>query len=1261
MKIKLCFPLIFFLLTVSFAGHAQTSADFVYDWDFNEKSENISKKYNIYPIDFLHYIEYGENAVTVSNSEIQFPGNDTEAGVKCVMNKGIQPKNTLLHLSFYIESDDTFNNKNAYIRYGRFKSGSIIPEFFDDCIITAASDGNFYSCINDKVTSLPYNAGERYKIDCFADILSGKRKVYVNGTLLAGGTGKSVTVTDEYPQIEIEHIRYSYNIKNKISNVYAVSKMTVSNVRLIMSDKQKGDDYLMNIPLDLTINREESRAELKMFNDEAIPPTLIIASYTPDGQLEEIKTDSTSARLNADGTVDYLSEYMYSENKVKKAFVWNKTTLVPLRARCSTESEFTAKLRIDNKIKFSWSSDIKEGTVSFYTDENKAAIENIPVSQKSVLYDFQGNETEYSDYYTAVFKDSDGSKIESKTAAITAIMPRKTKKLTTLEHPYMLATTDMIDNVRKLSETSPFYKRSIDAITERADFYVNTYSDFAGTIPQNPISNSGPVFEVKNAVTYCAIANLFNPKSEYTETAIRLFKALGDTYEVNDYLMLQNKDDFLIIKPLCEAYDFLYNYLTCEERNDIENRYFRVAAERMLNLERGRTRGGCNADVAIISIAFLLQDQDLYDIGWYDAENGHGLLYQVVNGLGDDSVWWEQSAGYHENKIDHWSELGEYFENAGYDFYNYCFSGTRESEYVGTDVAIRRNDNARSYVNDLKYMNLIDGMIYRAGLNGWLPDFGDAEPDGNLWSPGYITYFERIYRHTHDERIAYLLSIFYGTERGKDNSGSSTIIAHPRVLFAAEPEIKIKTKGFPLKDGFFAHNAYNKFGATVFGDLGEIALRQCGGGLSSELWTQWCGYGTVSHSNADKLSIIWNINGERALADWGTYSYRTTPRYEYAKFTAAHNTVFADDRNQAPYNIADNGGYGEWIADENGEFTGGELNDIAIGPYSRAVSITNNNVYEYLGINMNRIIWQIDDYIIDMFNTDSKRLHEYVYPLNINGSMENISLAMTPESDKQKSYGNVPGTMHIRNLSNSDKTAVGWSSVCNIGDSGKTKMKINMLGGDNTIVTTGFGIEDSNEDIYNKLVLLAKRKKKSTCFVNIMDPGKNDSFRTVLQLAAPENNGQKTYAAEIRSNDGIKDTILCSAHTYDRSVNGYKTDAQSAFFRNVNEVDTIIGCINGTKANGKKISVSSDKPISFQLTQTGDECYRLDMGDKSKAVINIKGLDGYKAYVSKSGSGWLEKDISQLDASKGATYFLAPEINLINDCTSDFIITKLSD
>lgn len=1130
----------------------------------------------IEPINAVHTVAVTENEVYVTNAASRTAGADSEAGFY-YRHPAEHPEARQLHIGFTFENDDTKNRKYVSLMYYGYRRGSILPEIFEDKVLICDTDGYFKSSIDEKAARTEYAIGERRRIDCIADMHSGRRRLYIDGKLLSDGTASSAAASALYPVRRIECVKFAYRADARDAYGYAESGMRISGIKAEYSDSADGA-YFTDKPVSLEI--ADNAAGLTLFNMQSREQMFAVEKFDADGNIAEITTDIDERVENADGTKTL--KINIGENVAGRAFYWGDT-MTPIIGHVSNEPHFAARLTIANTVEFEWDS--APGTVSIFDGSGRLICEGVPRTDGGTEI-HAGNTC--SDSYRAVFYNG-GKKLMTVKADCEFIMPRKSRQLTTLQHPYMLATPEMLENVRTLCKTNGFYRRSVDNIIARADEYAAAYRDFSGVIAVNPIANYGPVYDAANACSYAAIAYQFEPKPEYVDTAYRCFLSLAESYRARDYLMQQQKDDFVIIKPLCEAYDLLYNYFSDEQRRVIEDGYLRVAAERMINLPgRGRARGGCLADIGIISIAFALRDQQLYDKGWYDGENGHGFWYQVLNGLGDDSVWWEQSPGYHEGRIHHWGEVGEYYENAGYDFYGYVFRGNREGEYTGGDIPRRKN--AGEYADNLKYMNLLDGMIYRAGLGGKIPAIGDTMENSDLWSSGYITYFERIYHRTKDKRVGYLLSNFYG----RDRDGAS--IAHPRVLFVAEPEIENAADGLEIADGHFAKNGYNKLGVSLFGDLGEYVLRKKTGAVTSELWVQSCDYGTVSHSNADKLGIVWDVNGEHILCDAGTYDYYTAPRREYAKLTAAHNTVIVDGKSQAPYERANSGANVEFAADENGEFTGGELDDISIGPRTRAVGITNNNCYAYLNVSMQRTLWQIDDYIIDCFNVKSPRTHEYVYPMHIAGEMYDISMPLTAKISPFTAYGRYFGVNRIKNLSASEPCDSLWQSRWSAGELDVTTT---MLGGEPTAMTHGYAVD--NDGGYTKPVLLAKRTARDTCFVTVMDTG----GRAVEQLDAADG----VYVCMI----GGGDLFLTGSAGEEKSASGLTTDASGAFMRKNGGKTEILGIFDGAYAVGGDISIAADRRVSLQLTETAPGCLRLDTGGAA-AHISIGGAEGMRVF-----------------------------------------------
>ncbi len=923
-------------------------------------------------------------------------------------------------------------------------------------------------------------------------------------------------------------------------------------------------------------------------------------------------------------------------------------------------NSYSAKLRVDNIIEMKWklhNTDAAYLKIYGTDDGNEAnyvkVAEKIAVTDENYLFDFLSAGVDYSDYYTFILCRYDGTEIDRQTVQTSFIMKRLSKKITNRQHPYMVATPELIEGAKEKIRNYAFYKRSYDALVKMADDWVEYYKDFEGTIPQNPVGNNGPMFDAKNAVFYCAEAYVLsdNPKQEWLDTSVKMMKALGDSYKVLEHLMMQKQDDFMITKMLCEGYDLIYNYISEEDRAIIEQDLFRTMAERVQQLPgRGILRGGVLNDLVLCSIGLLLKDNDIYEKGW-KRDEVYGFWSMMVNGVGDDGMWWEQSSGYHEGRIHHFGELGEEYINSGYDFYGHIFEGERCTADMGGSMPKRRYEGANTYAQT-KYMDLIDGLINRVSLNGWIPAFGDALADLYLNSYGYVNYWERIYGRTGDETCRYLLQLKYGTDRYESDPNSGSRLVDPKLIFISNPDLGEKIDGIKFGNVQYNRKGYRKLGVSVLGDMGEFGLRSKGTkDESTELFMQSCHYGTVSHCHGDKLSVVLRLRGTEALADWGTYEYRTPARRQYAKFTAAHNTVLVDRRSQAPYencNLIN----GEFIGDDQGQFTGGEFKDISIGPSSRAIMVENNNAYAYAGVDMNRTVWQVDDYIFDVFNVRSNKSHLYEYGLNFNGECKKLDTYMV-QRNPEEPFGDLVGAMMIKNLSDGKSGDYSWSSVWKINTKNgeDLNLRTTTLGepGVNTAVITGLGVDDDLElKNYNKHVMFASRNQRNTTFVSVFEPDRNGKFRTVRQIKCPKSNGETVQAATVTDENGITDTFMASVSNKIRKANSLSSDAKSALLRNNNGEETILGCMSGTYAAGKTIAVTADNPVTFQLNKTNDGCYRFDMGENSEANISIKGLEGYKIFrMSLSDEIELyddvEGDISGFKAEKNTIYVLSKD------------------
>ena len=123
--------------------------------------------------------------------------------------------------------------------------------------------------------------------------------------------------------------------------------------------------------------------------------------------------------------------------------------------------------------------------------------------------------------------------------------------------------------------------------------------------------------------------------------------------------------------------------------------------------------------------------------------------------------------------------------------------------------------------------------------------------------------------------------------------------ARPHIGDVAKPE-----GGFSLPDaGYYGFRRGGDYLLVKAGKIGPDAL--------------------PAHAHADLLSLEWDVDGQRVIVDPGVSEYEAGPMRDYARSTAAHNTVTIEGLDQAEmwgaFRVGRRGGarVSEWVATED--------------------------------------------------------------------------------------------------------------------------------------------------------------------------------------------------------------------------------------------------------------------------------------------------------------------------------------------------------
>ena len=907
---------------------------------------------------------------------------------------------------------------------------------------------------------------------------------------------------------------------------------------------------------------------------------------------------------------------------------------------------FTAELTIDNVLEFEW-SEKGSGYVSIYgTDsplggEETIIAENIPAKNGKLSYDLEAEGKSRHNKYYILSAGGKKTLCELKT-----VLPRRTTEITTLSHPFLVTNQEGIDKLKETIKTNKVFKSNFDEMIKRADSNCTILAGYSDARKGNATREEAnkTCFMLSNV----AMAYVLTDDVKYLEAGRKGFDLLVNYLYDNQSIIFEMKSDFPYVEEVAIAYDLFYNSLTDTERQIYENGILRVWMERLFACLRGRSsnQGGTN-HVAVI-LGCLLKDREYLDKGLF--LEGYGFWFNWLNAVNDDGSMWNQPTRYYAQLMMYLYRMTEVLYNSGFDIYEMEISGDRTSEYLDDTTNWRdAKDGDYTSVTNLNVHKIMAEYMYNFQFFNRHLDIGDtqAHMKYSLTSDEFLKTCEVLWKRYHDERAAWILSQHFGKgdrEKGFFVDFAQMFYAEPHL---GEPEFKIGT-------GYFAKMGYNRLGSTVFEDYGQAILR---GRDVSEVSTglYWQRY-VESHMHNDMFNFTLFAKGDHIIFDPGTYDYGTEGQRGYARSSLAHNSLIIDETARWP-GFGEPGG-GEWANDilVDGKMTRGFLENAAIGTAAKAVKVWSDRAYspERNGINstLGRTLWQLDNYAIDVYTaTSDNAVHTYDYTLNINGTLSESSRKLNPSKDPNEALkdGNT-AYKYIKNLYRSGAGNETWYNVYDV-LSGAAKLKITMLGDDNTEVIKGKAPDRAM--VYNQEKLIVRRKSnKAPAFITLYEV-END-------MSAMRNISEEKVYCDGKAVEWAKGVSVTTGNIADRFIYGDSygvkqsgdlySDAETAYLRQIDGEDKAIGLMGGKFVSGKKVALSFRRNSSAQLALLEDGSWRLDMakGEQEDTVVTVLGLDRFKVYEMDFETGELTyvTNLNTFDVKAEGIYILSDKEEL---------------
>ncbi|MHB0999443.1 MAG: heparinase II/III domain-containing protein [Armatimonadota bacterium] len=290
--------------------------------------------------------------------------------------------------------------------------------------------------------------------------------------------------------------------------------------------------------------------------------------------------------------------------------------------------------------------------------------------------------------------------------------------------------------------------------------------------------------------------------------------------------------------PLATAYDLIFDYLTADERQKIEDKLLKQIGKGMMSVGgAGSGNWGSWHLSAAGVIGYAIKDQKLINYGI------NNFKEQISKELGDDGLWPESVHTYHFYPLNAFIFLAQAAANSGDDLFNWEAKPGKGLKSMFTAPL--------SYMYPTQQLPAIN--------DGWFKSFIP------------LGMYELAYSRYDDPVMGWALKEGYNI-RDVKRIGTWALL-FGKDLEADIPDPQLKSTNFP--------------------GLGISILRSPGGSMMTFDYGPFLGHGQL-----DKMGITLFAKNKLLAADYGTPGYGSDILKWYVN-TPAHNTVVVDGKSQS--------------------------------------------------------------------------------------------------------------------------------------------------------------------------------------------------------------------------------------------------------------------------------------------------------------------------------------------------------------------------
>ena len=576
------------------------------------------------------------------------------------------------------------------------------------------------------------------------------------------------------------------------------------------------------------------------------------------------------------------------------------------------------------------------------------------------------------------------------------------------QHPSLILTKAGVEQMRREGTKSPLFSASLNEVQKEVDEYiakgikVPVPKDLAGgyTHEQHKsnflmLQKAGVLFQVTGNEDY----------ARYIHETLKAYALLFPTFDRHPsersyapgkfFWQCLNDANWLVY--VSQAYDCIYDWISEEERNDLNSKLFRPMAD-FLSVETPQFFNRIHnhstwANAAVGMIGLVMDDEELVQRALYGLKSSDLKSTQVDNAGGSILQEGQEEAGFIAQIDFAFSPDGYFTEGPYYQRYAMypflIFAQALANKKPDLKIFEHRNG---------LLIKAVYALLYQTNSEGEFFPFNDAQKGMSVYSRELITAVSTAFHYGHKDEA--LLAIV--ADQGKvslDDAG----------LEAALALEKANVKPF-VKPSIMFTDGPN-------GDEGGIGiLRQYANKDELTLVMKYAKHG-MGHGHFDQLSFLYYLNGDEIIQDYGAARWVNIEQKSgggylnenktWAKQTVAHNTLVINNASQFGGNVT-----------EADKYHGEPYLFNATDENLKVVSAKNNQVYKNTGLHRSMVMIKHPSFenpiLLDLFRVTAKGQNNYDLPLLYQGQLMKTSFDFEVHESMEK-LGNSDGYEHLWN------------------------------------------------------------------------------------------------------------------------------------------------------------------------------------------------------------------------------------------------------